>query len=164
MAPAIPPAKPEPPRKEPPHKEKEEARYRVDRNKIYFGSEKTFKRPAVIRADEIYAAIPSYRKIDEKGLTRDDPEYWPLMRKTTVLFVRALRKVCEREAYDLVAESGSLSTETGDEVPEITRAVIASLDDGSRRSGRYPEEILQRWLAAQGRKRRETTDFTDSSD
>lgn len=136
LAPAAPPAKPEPPRKEPPRQEKEEARYRVERNKIYFGSEKTFKRPAVLRVDEIYAAIPSYRKIDEKGLTRDDPEYWPLMRKTTVLFVRALRTVCEREAYDLIAEFGSLSTETGDQVPEITHAVIASLDRGSRRRGR----------------------------
>lgn len=101
------------------------ARYHVNRQKIYYGDTRKFTRPAVLEAAKIYDTIPAYRKIVNRKLTSDDPEYWPLMRRAAGAFVRGMKAVCARRGYDLVGELGSIKpTAKRDTVPAITDDVI----------------------------------------
>jgi len=101
-------------------------RYKVQEEKIYYGDPKNFRNPAVLDAAKIYNEIPAYQKIIQKGLTRNDPEYWPLMQKASNVFVRALKAVCKEKGIDLVGEVSSITCESA-AVPEITEAVIAAV-------------------------------------
>ncbi len=100
--------------------------YKVDREKIYWGQPESFKYPAVIEAEEVYKQIPAYKKIREEKLEKDDPEYWPLMRKAARSFVSALKKACKSTSHDLVGEIGSIKA-TGTTIPDITKKVISFL-------------------------------------
>ena len=80
-------------------------------------------------AAKIYAKIPEYRVIADKRLTRDDPEYWPLMRRASAVFVRSLKRVCGKDGYDLIGETGAIKPKapTAEKVPSITRDVIRAV-------------------------------------
>jgi hypothetical protein len=102
--------------------------YKIQREKIYLGDAADFSSPAVLEALRVYQTIPAYRNIVDRKLTRDDPEYWPLMRHASSAFVRGLKSVCARRGHDLVGESGAIKPETeGTTVPEITDDVIEAV-------------------------------------
>ncbi|MBI4583609.1 MAG: hypothetical protein HY717_06275 [Planctomycetes bacterium] len=101
-------------------------KYKVQEEKIYYGDPKNFHNPAVLDASKIYNEIPAYQKIVQKGLTKNDPEYWPLMQKASNVFVRALKAVCKEKGIDLVGEVSSISCDH-DQVPDITEAVIEAV-------------------------------------
>ena len=105
-----------------------EAKYRVQREKVYFGNPGRFATPAMLSAAKVYAKIPTYKKILDRRLTKDDPEYWPLMRRASAAFVRGLKSVCSNEGYDLVGEVGSIEpVKKPASIPDITRAVTAAV-------------------------------------
>jgi len=104
------------------------AEAKIDQNKIYYGDAQNFTSPAVVDAMEVYKEIPAHQEIMRRNLTREDPDYWPLMRKASQLFVRALRKACQSKGYDLVGEVDSITIE-GEKVPEITAEVIKILKE-----------------------------------
>ena len=127
--------------------------FKVKRDKIYFGDLKSFNNPAVLEASKIYNKIPAYRKIIQKGLKKDDPEYWPLMRKASTDFVRALKSICLKTGHDLIGEIGSISpVKRSSKVPVITDAVIGAVQD--RKKGRVTfeknsledEELLEKLI------------------
>ncbi len=101
-------------------------KYKVQEEKIYYGDPKNFHNPAVLDAAKIYNEIPAYQKIVQKGLTKNDPEYWPLMQKASNVFVRSLKAVCKEKGVDLVGEVSSISCDH-DQVPDITEAVIEAV-------------------------------------
>jgi hypothetical protein len=103
------------------------AKTKIDTDKIYYGDARKYSRPAVVEADKVYRRIPAYQEILERKLTRNDPDYWPLVRKASQAFVKALRKVCKAKSYDLVGEVHSISIE-GQTIPDITADVIAALE------------------------------------
>ena len=113
--------------KSPKPAQKKKIEYKIAREKIYWGQPENFKKPAVIEAEEIYKQIPAYRKIQEENLEKDDPEYWPLMRKAARSFVSALKKACKSTSHDLVGEIGSIKAK-GTTVPNITKKVISYLN------------------------------------
>jgi hypothetical protein len=100
-----------------------EERYRIEEDKIYFGNAKKFQKPCVIEAQKVYDGISSYQKIVEHGFTKDNPEYWPLMRKAAAAFVRALKEVCKTGEFDLVGEIGAIDCREH-EVPDVTKDVL----------------------------------------
>ena len=56
----------------------------------------------------------------------DDPQYHLLMRKATERFTKALKKLAEREKYDMVAEVGAVESK-GDvkrDIPDVTKELI----------------------------------------
>jgi hypothetical protein len=116
-----------------------QAAARVDPDKIYYGDARKYSHPAVVDAAKVYAQIPAHQEIVSRKLTRNDPDYWPLMRKASQVFVRALKKVCQTKGYDLVGEAKTIAAE-GARVPEITDDVIGAIEkprsEGKGSSGR----------------------------
>lgn len=109
-------------------------RYEIKKERIYYGDCTRFATPAVLSARKVYESIPAYRSILERGLTKDDPEYWPLLRRAARIFLVALKRVCREEGFDLVGEIESIrpaedgdqddENDNGDSVPDITDQVI----------------------------------------
>jgi hypothetical protein len=104
------------------------AKTRIDADKVYYGDARRFVRPAQVDALKVYRQIPAHKEIAERKLTRKDPDYWPLLRKASQAFSKALRKVCQDKGYDLVGEVDAIAID-GKEIPEITEAVIEALAD-----------------------------------
>lgn len=103
--------------------EPEPQEVKIDEEKIYFGDVRRFSKPATVDAQKVYNRIPAYRKIVEKGLSRDDPEYWPLMRKAASEFTRVIKAVSRAGGYDLVGEVGSITSDE-DEIPDVTEEAM----------------------------------------
>jgi hypothetical protein len=92
---------------------------------IYYGKKDGAKKPAEVVASDVFNEIPEYKKIKEKGLTKDDAEYWVLLNKANEKFNKAVKKVAEDAKYDVVAEKGKLKFDT---TPvDITKKVIEAL-------------------------------------
>ena len=81
----------------------------------------------MVEAAKVYKQIPAHQELLDRKLTRDDPDYWPLMRKASQAFVRALRKVCKEKGHDLVGELRTITID-GAAPPDITLEVIKALD------------------------------------
>ena len=92
---------------------------------IYYGKKEGAKKPAELKATTVFNEIAEYKKIKEKGLTKDDAEYWTLLNKANEKFNKALKKVVEEEKYDVVAEKDKIKFDT---TPvDITKKVIEAL-------------------------------------
>ncbi|MCZ6690289.1 MAG: hypothetical protein O7H41_11840 [Planctomycetota bacterium] len=101
--------------------------YKVDRNKVYYGNPDSFKKPATIDRDKVFAKISYYAQILKEGLTRKDARYWTLLKKANKVFSKALGKVATDGGYDLIAESGSIKAKGKKKKkapPDITKAAI----------------------------------------
>lgn len=97
----------------------------VDPEGVYYGNGTHPKKPATIRADDVWAEIPEYKKILEDDLDEDDPEYHLLMKKASERFGRALEKEAKRESFDMIAEQGAIRANTpGKEIPDATADMI----------------------------------------
>ena len=92
---------------------------------IYFGKADGAKKPAEITAATIFNEIPEYKKIKEKGLTKDDAEYWVLLNKANEKFNKAVKKVAEDGKYDVVAEKGKVKFDKT--AADITQGVVEAL-------------------------------------
>jgi len=96
----------------------------VDADGVYYGKGSHPKTPASIRADDVWAKIPEYRKILDDDLDEDDPEYHLLMKKASERFSRALEKEAKRESYDLIAEEGAVKANGSKTIPDATKDLI----------------------------------------
>jgi Skp family chaperone for outer membrane proteins len=92
---------------------------------IYYGKKEGAKKPAEIKAQDAFNEIPEYKKIKEKGLTKDDAEYWVLLNKANEKFNKAVKKVAEDDKYDVVAEKGKHKFDSAP--ADITKKVIEIL-------------------------------------
>ena len=92
---------------------------------VYFGKLAGAKSPGEVVAKSAFAEIPDYKEIKEKGLTKDDPEYWILLSKANDKFYAAVKKVGEENKFDVIVEKGTAKLETA--APDVTRKVIAAL-------------------------------------
>ena len=66
---------------------------------VYYGKKDGAKKPAEVVASDVFNEIPEYKKIKEKGLTKDDAEYWVLLNKANDKFNKAVKKVAEDAKY-----------------------------------------------------------------
>lgn len=105
----------------------------VDSEGIYYGEGEHPKAPAVISADEVWDAIPEYRKIVDQDLSEDDPKYHLLMKRATERFQKALGKIAKRESYDMIGEVGSIES-AGDVKKDPPDATADMVDAVSRDS------------------------------
>jgi len=97
----------------------------LDRNNVYFGNPRSFKNPAVVVRKKIYAAIPSYQRIQNEGVQQSDVRYHLLLEKTSKTFRRAVSKVSRTSGHDLLIEAGAITPPTKGEHPNLTAAVIS---------------------------------------
>ena len=92
---------------------------------VYSGKKDNAKKPAEIKAQDVFNEIAEYKKIKEKGLTKDDAEYWVLLNKANEKFNAAVKKVADDNKYDCVAEKGKVKFNS---TPvDITKKVIEAL-------------------------------------
>jgi len=98
----------------------------LNAKKIYYGKADTATKPATVKAKKVFAKIPEYQEIKRRGLTKNDIEYWTLMKKASKKFRAAVKKASGTENKDLVAESGAIEVK-GETIPDITAAVIKAL-------------------------------------
>jgi hypothetical protein len=96
----------------------------VKADEIYFGSGKHPKAPGVLKADDVWAAIPEYKQILKDELTDDQAQYHILMRKAAERFSRALKKLAKRDSLDMLGEKGSIKALGKKKVPDVTRELI----------------------------------------
>ena len=102
--------------------------YEVDKTKVYHGSADSFKNPATIDRDKVFAEISSYKKITKEGLTQKSPRYWILLKEANDVFAKALAKVASNEGYDLIAEKGSVKPKGKKKTPpDVTEAAIKAV-------------------------------------
>lgn len=96
---------------------------------VYYGRGTMIRSPAVITADTVYAQIPEYQQIRERGLSDGQAEYHLLMQKASTRFGTAVKLMAGDLGHDLVAEVGSLHARRPDvaEPPDRTQEVIAHL-------------------------------------
>ena len=94
---------------------------------VYHGRVAGAKKPAELVATTVFNEISEYKKIKEKKLESSDAEYWVLLNKANDKFNAAVKKVAERESYDVVTEKGTQKYEKAP--PDITRDVIAALQN-----------------------------------
>ena len=73
---------------------------------VYYGKTDGAKKPAEIVAQDIFNEISEYKKIKEKGLTKDDAEYWVLLNHANEKFNKAVKKIVDEGKYDVVVEKG----------------------------------------------------------
>lgn len=101
----------------------------TDVDKVYYGNPRLFKKPAVISADRVYAQIPEYKEILDKGLTEKDPRYHFLMKKASERFNEAVKQMARDMDHDLVAETGTVKKvkEEAQEPPDRTDDVIQNI-------------------------------------
>lgn len=95
----------------------------ADGEKIYFGKLKDGAKVAVINAKSVFLEIDEYKKIVEKGLTPDDPEYYTLLAAANRKFYDAVERVGRDSKYDCIAEEGTVEGEATD----ATQAVVGAL-------------------------------------
>ena len=104
--------------------------YRIaDAGGIYFGNQRLYTKPCVVKADRIYRSIPEYREILDKGLTDKDVQYHFLMKKASEKFLEGVKRMARDVSMDLVGEVGSIKAcKTGaSDPPDKTDDVISRL-------------------------------------
>ena len=98
----------------------------VNISEIYYGSGSHPNRPAVFRADEVWAEIPEYSKLLELELTGLDRHYHMLLKRARLQFHGALKKLARRDGYDMIGEIGSVLAvgEKRASIPIVTQDLV----------------------------------------
>ena len=101
----------------------------TDPGRIYYGSPRLIRTPAVVSADRIYGQIKEYQEILREGLTAKDVRYHFLMKKASKKFSRAIRSMANDLDHNFVAEQGSIRVVRKDAPPppDRTSEVISRL-------------------------------------
>jgi len=103
----------------------EEIAYQVvDPDGVYLGVGDHPRSPGVMRADDVWRAIPEYKQIIADELTEEDPKYHLLMLKATERFNRALKTLAKRDAHDMLGEVGAIVATGGGPIPDVTAEMI----------------------------------------
>ena len=93
--------------------------------KVYYGKLDGAKKPSEVTAIKVFENIPEYKEIMERGLSKDDPEYFALLNKANMKFFDAVRKAAQNSGRDVVVEKGSAQFEG--EVIDLTQKAIDSI-------------------------------------
>ncbi|MSR75460.1 MAG: hypothetical protein EXS14_08335 [Planctomycetes bacterium] len=84
------------------------------------------KKPGIISSRRVFDATPEYADIRRRALDQNSAEYLLLLKKASDRFQIAVTRCVDRGSYDLIAEQGAVSVESG-EIPDITDEVIKGL-------------------------------------
>jgi hypothetical protein len=99
-----------------------------DQTQVFFGSLNKFENPGEISFSDIVSQTPEAERIREDDVKRGSGEYWILMQKATSRARRAVASYAKDAGYDLVTESGYLSSVVEEATPtDITADVIEKL-------------------------------------
>ena len=110
-----------------------EGSYEVDEEKVYHGSADSFKSPATVDRDKVFAEITAYKQIEKEALNEKHPRYWILLEKANSVFKKVVEKVATDNSYDLIAENESVKWKgkgkSKKTPPEVTQEAIDAIKD-----------------------------------
>lgn len=94
--------------------------------KVYYGKLEGAKKPGEVVASKVFNEIPEYKKIKDRGLKEDDPEYYILLTRANAKFSAAVLAAATQAACDVVVEKGSavFAVETVD----LTQKTIGAIE------------------------------------
>ena len=88
---------------------------------------KVYKKIGVVTSRRVFDATPEYREIARRRLTPNTAEWCFLAKAASDKFRTAVDKTVKAGAYDLIAESGSLTVEGGLATYDVTSEILAHL-------------------------------------
>jgi len=110
---------------EPPKEQKIE---KPDAQQVYFGSAKSFFKPASVDFKEAVKATPEYQATKKKKIKSGSAKYWQLISQASERALRVIAKVGEETEYDLIVRSGYLEGMNPPiETTDITEIVLKKL-------------------------------------
>ena len=94
---------------------------------IYVGELANYTNGAVVDIHAVFNVIPEYQAIQERGLTREDADYYILLARANTVFYNNVRVVANCGNYDLVLRLGSVEAE-GLGLTDITQDVVDEIE------------------------------------
>lgn len=123
-APKMPaPKKPEQPRKPKVGKQKHATQVQIRSRDVYFGRYRSFAKPAVLDTQKVFNAISYYQELKSAGLTKKSGRYWILIQKSNKVFYKAMKRLAERNGFDLIGARDSIMIDGSNPV-DVTDEII----------------------------------------
>ncbi len=88
-----------------------EAKYQVERTKVYHGNPDAFARPAVVKSLTVFQNIKAYKTIEEERISSGSARYFLLLKEANEVFRTAIASVAKDEKVDLIGEVGAIKAE-----------------------------------------------------
>ena len=99
-----------------------------DAQQLYYGSTKSFYKPASVNFKDIVRATPEFQVTQKKKIETGSAKYWQLVSQASERALRVIAKVGKESEYDLIVLSGYLEgLETPIETTDITDIVLKKL-------------------------------------
>lgn len=117
------PKKPEQPRKPKVGKQKHATQVQIRSRDVYFGRYRSFAKPAVLDTQKVFNAISYYQEVKSAGLTKKSGRYWILIQKSNKVFYKAMKRLAERNGFDLIGARDSIMIDGSNPV-DVTDEII----------------------------------------
>ncbi len=93
--------------------------FSLSKEEVYFGNHRQYKKAAEVNAKKVFAQIPAYKEIIDKGIKEDSALYIIKLAEANKVFLEAVKEFAEDKGYDLICEEGAL-----DDAPAVTDEVV----------------------------------------
>ena len=90
---------------------------------VYFGRYRSFAKPAVLDTQKVFNAISFYQNLKAAGLTKKSGRYWILIQKSNKVFYKAMKRLAERNGFDLIGARDSIMIDGSNPV-DVTDEII----------------------------------------
>ena len=102
---------------------------KVDEQKIFWGSAKSFEKPGEVDYKRIVRATPEYQALKKKKIKVGTAKYWLQMSAASNHAVRLISEVGKESEYDLIVSDGYLEVVELELKPDdLTGLVLAKLE------------------------------------
>jgi hypothetical protein len=106
-----------------------EAKYQVERSKVYHGNPDAFAKPAVVKSLTVFQNIKAYKTIEEEKVSSESARYFLLLKEANEVFRTALATIAKEEKVDLIGEVGAIKAEDPKvSLPDVTQKMVKSVD------------------------------------
>ena len=104
---------------------------KVDKESVYYGDSRRFKKPACVDKKKVFKEHPCYQTIVKENISPDIARYWLIINKINESIREAYKKVEGKYGYDLIGKIGYITDNEGNpvkEIPDITNLVIEQVE------------------------------------
>ncbi|HKB15361.1 MAG TPA: hypothetical protein VKF62_04815 [Planctomycetota bacterium] len=106
-----------------------EAKYQVERAKVYHGNPDAFAKPSVVRSLTVFQNIKAYKAIEEEKVSTDSARYFLLLKEANEVFRTALASVAKEEKVDLIGEVGAIKSDDPKvSIPDLTQKLVKAVE------------------------------------
>ncbi|MGH7150812.1 MAG: hypothetical protein ACREIU_08945 [Planctomycetota bacterium] len=106
-----------------------EAKYQVDRAKVYLGNPDAFAKPAVVKSLTVFQNIKAYKAIEEEKVSADSARYFLLLKEANEVFRTGLASVAKEDKVDLIGEVGTIKADDPKiSLPDLTQKLVKAVE------------------------------------